>query len=54
MSQFEFIEEKETIVTLPIKNHFEKNRWIYSGEYETKAENYEIVEKIVSLLGLEV
>ena len=36
------------------KNHFEGNRWIYSDEYETKAENYETIERIVEMLGLEV
>ncbi len=36
------------------KNHFKDNHWIYSDEYETKAESYEIIEKIVKMLGLEV
>lgn len=36
------------------KNHFEGNRWLYSDEYETKAQNYEMMEKIISMLGLEV
>lgn len=36
------------------KNHFEKNRWIYSDEYETKVENYEMMKKIVKMLGLEL
>lgn len=36
------------------KNHFKGNRWTYSDEYETKAENYEMVEKIIEKLGLEV
>lgn len=36
------------------KQHFEGNRWIYSDEYETKAENYEMIEKIIEMLGLEV
>lgn len=35
------------------KNHFEGNRWIYSDEYETKAENYEMVENVAKMLGLE-
>lgn len=35
------------------RNHFEGNRWIYSDEYETKAENYDMIEKIVTLLGLQ-
>lgn len=35
------------------KNHFEGSRWIYSDEYETKAEDYAMMEKIISMLGLE-
>lgn len=34
------------------KNHFKGNRWTYSDEYETKAENYKTVEKIITMLGL--
>ena len=35
------------------KNHFDGKRWLYSDEYETKAENYEIIETIIKMLGLE-
>lgn len=34
------------------KNHFKGNRWTYSDEYETKAENYETIEKVIEMLGL--
>ncbi|MCX8074470.1 MAG: class IV adenylate cyclase [Clostridia bacterium] len=43
--------ETECLVTYK-KNHFEGNRWIYSDEYETKADDYKIMEKIVEMLGL--
>ena len=42
---------KDCLITYK-KNHFEGKRWVYSDEYETKAENYETIEKIVSMLGL--
>jgi len=35
------------------KNHFDGKRWLYSDEYETKAENYETIETIIKMLGLE-
>lgn len=36
------------------KNHFEGNRWTYSDEYETKAENYQMIEKIIEMLGFRI
>lgn len=36
------------------KNNFEGNHWTYSDEYETKAENYEMIEKIIEMLGLNI
>lgn len=36
------------------KNHFEGNRWTYSDEYETKAENYQMIEKIIEMLGFQI
>lgn len=36
------------------KNHFDGKIWLYSDEYETKALNYEVVEKIIEMLGLQV
>ena len=35
------------------KNNFEGKRWVYSDEYETMADDYKTIEKIVSMLGLE-
>ena len=35
------------------KQHFEGKSWIYSDEYETKVEDYDVMEKIVEMLGLE-
>lgn len=35
------------------KNHFDGKKWLYSDEYETKAENYETIETIAKMLGLE-
>ena len=43
--------EKECLITYK-KNHFKGNRWIYSDEYETKAESFEMIEKIIDMLGL--
>ena len=42
---------KDCLITYK-KNHFDGKRWLYSDEYETKAENYETIEKIVEMLGL--
>ena len=36
------------------KQHFNKKLWIYSDEYETKVEDYDIIKKIIEMLGLEV
>ncbi len=36
------------------KNHFEKNRWIYSDEYETTVADYEKIKKIIENLGFEI
>lgn len=44
---------KECYITYK-KQHFKGNRWIYSDEYETKADDYETIEKIIEMLGLEV
>lgn len=35
------------------KQHFEGKLWTYSDEYETEVKDYKIMEKIVSMLGLE-
>ena len=35
------------------KNNFEGKRWVYSDEYETMADDYKTIERIVSMLGLE-
>ena len=35
------------------KQHFDGKLWVYSDEYETKVEKYDIVKSIISLLGLE-
>ena len=35
------------------KQHFEGKSWIYSDEYETKVEDYDVIKKIVEMLGLE-
>lgn len=35
------------------KNHFDGKRWLYSDEYETFCENFDVACKIVSMLGLE-
>lgn len=35
------------------KQHFEGKLWTYSDEYETEVKNYKILEKVVSMLGLE-
>jgi predicted adenylyl cyclase CyaB len=33
-------------------DHFDKDKWIYSDEYETEVYSYEQIVKIISLLGL--
>ena len=35
------------------KQHFDGKLWVYSDEYETKVEKYDIVKSIITLLGLE-
>lgn len=35
------------------KQHFDGKLWVYSDEYETKVEKYDIVKSIIKLLGLE-
>lgn len=35
------------------KQHFEGKLWTYSDEYETKVKDYKVMEKIISMLGLE-
>lgn len=35
------------------KQHFKDKLWIYSDEYETEVKDYKVMEKIVSMLGLE-
>lgn len=44
--------EQECLITYK-KNYFEGNHWVYSDEYETKAESFEMIEKIVGMLGLQ-
>lgn len=43
---------KECLITYK-KHHFEGRKWVYSDEYETKAESYEMIESIIKMLGLE-
>ena len=35
------------------KQHFDGKLWVYSDEYATKVEKYDIVKSIITLLGLE-
>lgn len=35
------------------KNNFEGKRWVYSDEFETMADDYKTIEKIIKMLGLE-
>ncbi len=35
------------------KQHFEGKLWTYSDEYETEVKDYKVMEKIISMLGLE-
>lgn len=42
---------EECLITYK-KNHFNGERWIYSDEFETKADDYKIIENIIEMLGL--
>lgn len=50
---FRIRRNKDTCFITYKKQHFEGKLWTYSDEYETEVKDYKIIEKIVSMLGLE-
>lgn len=50
---FRIRRNKEACFVTYKKQHFKGKLWIYSDEYETEVKDYKIMEKIISMLGLE-